>query len=157
MQAGSDVSASLTAWGSWQPALAPTRGPTVLDALIGSLGSRGSNRVSCRSVLLVFFFVVGRFPPVHPLRCRGIAGGPPSQWLHPLRWTQFSGQLSAAFLKYATMLTSLNMATSLFQIQGASSPQAWRRAARNFSSTFLAVQRCMHGFTAWAGMVTCPT
>ena len=46
MQAGSDVSASLTAWGSWQPALAPTRGPTVLDALIGSLGSRGSNRVS---------------------------------------------------------------------------------------------------------------
>ena len=46
MQAGSDVSASLTAWGSWQPSLAPTRGPTVLDALIGSLGSRGSNRVS---------------------------------------------------------------------------------------------------------------
>ena len=45
-QAGSDVSASLTAWGSWQPALAPFRGPTVLDALVGSLGSRGSNRVS---------------------------------------------------------------------------------------------------------------
>ena len=45
VQAGSDVSASLTAWGSWQPGLAPTRGPTVLDALIGSLGSRGSNRV----------------------------------------------------------------------------------------------------------------
>ncbi|KAL3159283.1 hypothetical protein ABBQ32_011245 [Trebouxia sp. C0010 RCD-2024] len=44
-QAGSDVSASLTAWGSWQPALAPTRGPTVLEALIGSLGGRGSNRV----------------------------------------------------------------------------------------------------------------
>lgn len=46
LQAGSDVSASLTAWGSWQPALAPTRGPTVLEALIGSLGGRGSNRVS---------------------------------------------------------------------------------------------------------------
>ena len=151
------MSASLTAWGSWQPALAPTRGPTVLDALIGSLGSRGSNRVSCRSVLLVFFFVVGRCPPVHPLCCRGIAGGPPSQWLHPLWWTQCSGQLSAAILKYASMLTSLNRAASLFQIQGDSSPQAWQRAARNFSSTFLAVQRCMHSFTASAGMVTCPT
>lgn len=41
-QAGTDVSASLTAWGNWQPALAPVRGPTVLDALIGSLGSRST-------------------------------------------------------------------------------------------------------------------
>ena len=55
LQAGSDVSASLTAWGSWQPALAPTRGPTVLDALIGSLGSRGSNRVSRCMRLHVFY------------------------------------------------------------------------------------------------------
>ena len=40
------MSASLTAWGNWQPALAPVRGPTVLDALIGSLGSRSTDKVT---------------------------------------------------------------------------------------------------------------
>jgi len=39
-QAGDDVSATLTAWGSWQPALEPHRRPSVGEALIGSLGGR---------------------------------------------------------------------------------------------------------------------
>lgn len=37
-QAGADVSALLSAWGSWQPALAASRRPSVAEALVGSLG-----------------------------------------------------------------------------------------------------------------------
>ncbi|CAL8471301.1 g10843 [Coccomyxa elongata] len=44
MQAGVDVAATLTAWGKWQPALAPGRGPSVAEALIGSLGGKGAER-----------------------------------------------------------------------------------------------------------------
>ncbi len=36
------MSAMITAWGTWQPALDPNRRPSVSDALIGSLGD-GSN------------------------------------------------------------------------------------------------------------------
>ena len=36
----------LTAWGRWQASLAPGRGPSVAEALIGSLGGReGEKRV----------------------------------------------------------------------------------------------------------------
>ena len=39
-----DVSAVVTAWGTWQPALDPNRRPSVSDALVGSLGdSSGAN------------------------------------------------------------------------------------------------------------------
>ncbi|KAG2453558.1 hypothetical protein HYH02_001777 [Chlamydomonas schloesseri] len=39
MQSGSDVSAVLTSWGTWQAALSrPSRRPLVVDALVGSLG-----------------------------------------------------------------------------------------------------------------------
>ncbi len=44
VQAGVDVAATLTAWGKWQPALAPGRGPSVAEALIGSLGGKGAER-----------------------------------------------------------------------------------------------------------------
>ena len=44
LQAGADVSAFLSAWGAWQPALDPFRSPSVADALIGSLGGHGSER-----------------------------------------------------------------------------------------------------------------
>ena len=37
-QAGADVAAVITAWGTWQPALSPNRRPSVSDALVGSLG-----------------------------------------------------------------------------------------------------------------------
>ena len=51
-QAGVDTSAVLSIWGTWQPAMAPTRGPTVADALIGSLGGRGAERrVSLPSII----------------------------------------------------------------------------------------------------------
>lgn len=51
-QAGVDVAATLTAWGKWQPALAPGRGPSVAEALIGSLGGKGAERrVSAHTVL----------------------------------------------------------------------------------------------------------
>lgn len=39
-QSGIDVGATVTQWGTWQPAIDPTRGPTVTEALVGSLGSR---------------------------------------------------------------------------------------------------------------------
>lgn len=38
LQAGSDVAAVITAWGTWQPGLNPNRRPSVSDALVGSLG-----------------------------------------------------------------------------------------------------------------------
>jgi FkbM family methyltransferase len=38
VQAGADVSALISNWGTWQPALAPTRKPSVVEALVGSLG-----------------------------------------------------------------------------------------------------------------------
>ena len=45
-QGGEDVAAVLTAWGRWQASLAPGRGPSVAEALIGSLGGReGEKRV----------------------------------------------------------------------------------------------------------------
>ena len=44
VQAGTDVAATLTAWGSWQPAMMPTRSPTVVNALVGSLGGHGADR-----------------------------------------------------------------------------------------------------------------
>jgi FkbM family methyltransferase len=47
VQAGADVSALLSNWGTWQPALAPTRRPSVVEALVGALG--GEQR---RSVLV---------------------------------------------------------------------------------------------------------
>ncbi|KAK9806068.1 hypothetical protein WJX72_000034 [[Myrmecia] bisecta] len=43
-QAGVDVSATLTSFGTWQPALAPARGPTYAEALVGSLGSSASRQ-----------------------------------------------------------------------------------------------------------------
>lgn len=43
-QAGDDVSAVLTAWGSWQPALDPHRRPSVGEALVGSLGGRRADQ-----------------------------------------------------------------------------------------------------------------
>jgi hypothetical protein len=43
-QAGDDVSAVLTAWGSWQPALDPHRRPSVSEALVGSLGGRRADQ-----------------------------------------------------------------------------------------------------------------
>ena len=46
VQAGVDVSAVVTAWGTWQPALDPNRRPSVSDALVGSLGdSANGSRV----------------------------------------------------------------------------------------------------------------
>ena len=50
-QAGVDVSAMITAWGTWQPALDPNRRPSVSDALIGSLGD-SSNGSQVRHVLV---------------------------------------------------------------------------------------------------------
>ena len=45
-QGGEDVAAMLSAWGRWQAALAPGRGPSVAEALVGSLGGReGEKRV----------------------------------------------------------------------------------------------------------------
>ena len=44
VQAESDIAASLTAWGRWQPALAPGRGPSVAEALVGSLGGKDAER-----------------------------------------------------------------------------------------------------------------
>jgi hypothetical protein len=38
------VSAVLTAWGSWQPALDPHRRPSVSEALVGSLGGRRADQ-----------------------------------------------------------------------------------------------------------------
>ncbi|KXZ52833.1 hypothetical protein GPECTOR_8g216 [Gonium pectorale] len=39
MQSGSDVSAVLTSWGTWQPAMSrPSRKPLAVEALVGSLG-----------------------------------------------------------------------------------------------------------------------
>lgn len=35
---------TLVAWGRWQAALAPGRGPSVVDALIGSLGGLGAEQ-----------------------------------------------------------------------------------------------------------------
>ncbi len=43
-QAGDDVSAVLTAWGSWQPGLEPHRRPSVGEALVGSLGGRRADQ-----------------------------------------------------------------------------------------------------------------
>ncbi|KAF8068401.1 HOC1 [Scenedesmus sp. PABB004] len=40
-QAGADVSAAITAHGTWQPAVAPYRRPAVVDALVGALGRHG--------------------------------------------------------------------------------------------------------------------
>ena len=48
LQAESDIAASLTAWGRWQPALAPGRGPSVAEALVGSLGGNGAERRVCK-------------------------------------------------------------------------------------------------------------
>lgn len=42
LQSGSDISSVLSNWGVWQPGLSPSRRPTVVDALIGSL--RGKTR-----------------------------------------------------------------------------------------------------------------
>jgi len=39
-----DVAATLAAWGRWQAALAPGRGPSVVDALVGSLGGLGAQQ-----------------------------------------------------------------------------------------------------------------
>eukprot|EP00803_Ostreobium_quekettii_P009414 evm.model.scf_1171.5 EVM.evm.TU.scf_1171.5 scf_1171:27804-30200(+) len=39
VQSGSDVSESLSLWGAWQAGLDPTRGPRVVDILVGSLGT----------------------------------------------------------------------------------------------------------------------
>ena len=50
LQAGDDVSSVLTNFGTWQPSLAPHRGPSVLDVLMGGLGSQPSDRVSVPSV-----------------------------------------------------------------------------------------------------------
>lgn len=48
------MAATVTAWGSWQPALMPYRGPTVADALVGSLGGHGADRrVSCLLLQLI--------------------------------------------------------------------------------------------------------
>ena len=57
-QAGVDVSAMITAWGTWQPALDPNRRPSVSDALIGSLGdsSNGSQvrlRPRCPAAMML--------------------------------------------------------------------------------------------------------
>ena len=41
----------LTAWGKWQASLAPGRGPSVAEALVGSLGGReGEKRVRSLSL-----------------------------------------------------------------------------------------------------------
>ena len=37
-QAGDDVAATVTAWGTWQPGLAPHRSPSVSEVLIAALG-----------------------------------------------------------------------------------------------------------------------
>ena len=47
VHAGDDVSSVLTKFGLWQPSLAPQRGPSVLDAVLGGLGKQGSGRVRC--------------------------------------------------------------------------------------------------------------
>jgi len=39
-QAGVDVSHVVSSYGSWQPALSPSRKPSVADALVGALGSK---------------------------------------------------------------------------------------------------------------------
>lgn len=44
MQAGDDAGALLTKYGTWQPSLHHTRGPPVLDAIVGSLGGVGGER-----------------------------------------------------------------------------------------------------------------
>lgn len=45
-QSGSDVSAVLTSWGTWQPALQPpTRKPSVVNALVGALGQKEDGTV----------------------------------------------------------------------------------------------------------------
>lgn len=46
-QAGSDVAAVITAWGTWQPALSPNRRPSVSDALVGSLGGSKAEDQVC--------------------------------------------------------------------------------------------------------------
>ena len=51
VQAESDIAASLTAWGRWQPALAPGRGPSVAEALVGSLGGKDAERRVCVTYL----------------------------------------------------------------------------------------------------------
>ncbi len=38
------MAATLAAWGRWQAALAPGRGPSVVDALVGSLGGLGAQQ-----------------------------------------------------------------------------------------------------------------
>ncbi|KAK9834954.1 hypothetical protein WJX84_011882 [Apatococcus fuscideae] len=43
-QADQDVCAVLTQYGRWQPALAPGQGPSVADALVGSLGGTGADK-----------------------------------------------------------------------------------------------------------------
>ena len=47
LQAGMDVSEQLTRFGAWQPAGSAGRGPTVADALIGSLGGHGAPEKVC--------------------------------------------------------------------------------------------------------------
>ncbi|KAL6771149.1 hypothetical protein ACKKBF_B34135 [Auxenochlorella protothecoides x Auxenochlorella symbiontica] len=43
-QSGADVAAALAAHGSWQPSVQPLRGPTLAEALVGSLGGAGQRR-----------------------------------------------------------------------------------------------------------------
>lgn len=43
-QSGVDVSATVSAWGFWQPAISPSRRPSVADALVGSLGGMYGER-----------------------------------------------------------------------------------------------------------------
>ena len=57
-QAGADVSALLSAWGFWQPALDPTRRPTVAEVLLDSLDSAHSERQVSFCMLLACCMVL---------------------------------------------------------------------------------------------------
>lgn len=43
-QSGADVGAALTTHGSWQPSVQPSRRPSLVDAVVGSLGGTGSKQ-----------------------------------------------------------------------------------------------------------------
>lgn len=43
-QSGADVGAALTTHGSWQPSVQPSRRPSLVDAVVGSMGGVGAKR-----------------------------------------------------------------------------------------------------------------
>lgn len=77
-QAGDDVAALLTTWGSWQPSLEAHRRPSVGEALVGSLGGRRADQQVGTLPLMVHTIATSQAPLGRGGADRSVSS--PAQW-----------------------------------------------------------------------------